>query len=175
MKQMISHLLGGLAILLLASVAGMAVNAARPDGIALVQKIEAIKTAQHGDADTTTTDGSDAANPAEGSITVAQMKAAFDDGVAVIIDARAPDAFTAGHIPGAVNIPYDQLPSYLETLEIEAPRDGLVICYCWSPSCDFSDQLGTELKLLGYEDIQIFTGGWEHWTEAGHPTEEGDE
>jgi phage shock protein E len=42
-----------------------------------------------------------------------------------LIDVRAPEEFAAGHLPGAINIPADQLPSRLA----EIPRDKPVVTY----------------------------------------------
>ncbi len=43
-----------------------------------------------------------------------------------LLDVRTPDEFSSGHIPGAVNIPVDELRSRLK----ELPRDGMIATYC---------------------------------------------
>jgi rhodanese-related sulfurtransferase len=63
------------------------------------------------------------------------------------------------------------LHEYYAELTATVPPDAKVVCYCWSPTCDFSDQLATELKIMGYTDVVVFTGGWEAWQDAGHPVE----
>jgi rhodanese-related sulfurtransferase len=170
---------GGLVIIAIASIVAIAHNAMRSRPLKLIQKIEAVSTVQHGEPhESAAIANGDSAGTSEalpeGAIAVAEVKRLVDENLAVVIDARVPDAFDAGHIPGAVNIPYDQLPDYISALELAAAPDEMVICYCWGPSCDFSDQLATELKIMGYENIKVFTGGWEHWQEAGHPTEGAD-
>jgi rhodanese-related sulfurtransferase len=42
-----------------------------------------------------------------------------------VIDVRSPEDYAAGHIPGAINIPGDQLSSRLA----EVPRDRPVVVY----------------------------------------------
>jgi rhodanese-related sulfurtransferase len=42
-----------------------------------------------------------------------------------IIDVRGEEAYTAGHIPGAIHIPGDKLPRRLD----EIPIDHLVVTY----------------------------------------------
>lgn len=42
-----------------------------------------------------------------------------------IVDVRGPEEYAAGHIPGAVNVPADQLPSRLA----EIPRNRPVVVY----------------------------------------------
>lgn len=171
MAAFLKELTGGLVLILVASLIGVGVNTVRPSGLQLIQRVEAVQTAVHGE------DGDPAGEThvAEGAVTLEEMKRIYDEGVVVIIDARSPTEYKEGHIPGAVNIPYDQLPAYMETLQLEAPMGTSVVCYCRGPSCDFSDHLATELKLMGYDDVSVFTGGWEHWTEAGNPAEGGGE
>jgi NADPH-dependent 2,4-dienoyl-CoA reductase/sulfur reductase-like enzyme/rhodanese-related sulfurtransferase len=43
-----------------------------------------------------------------------------------LLDVRTPDEFASGHIPGAVNIPVDDLRSRLD----ELPRDRQIAAYC---------------------------------------------
>ena len=175
---MVKNILGGLVIMAVAAGIGLARNGMRSRPIKLVQTIKPVSTAIHDKTETDTTNASadgerGAQTLPEGSISAQEMKALVDGGAVVILDARAPSAFAEGHIPGAVNIPYDQLPNYIEKLEMSAAPDEKIVCYCWSPTCDFSDQLATELKLMGYEDVLVFTGGWDHWTAGGYDTEKG--
>jgi rhodanese-related sulfurtransferase len=44
----------------------------------------------------------------------------------LLLDVRAIEEFAAGHIPGAINIPIDELRSRLD----ELPRDAAIITYC---------------------------------------------
>lgn len=43
-----------------------------------------------------------------------------------LLDVRTQEEFAAGHIPGAVNIPVDDLRSRIA----ELPRDRMIACYC---------------------------------------------
>jgi rhodanese-related sulfurtransferase len=43
-----------------------------------------------------------------------------------LLDVRTPQEFAEGHVPGAVNVPYDQLASRLA----EVPKDKEVVLYC---------------------------------------------
>jgi 3-mercaptopyruvate sulfurtransferase SseA len=169
MASFFRELAGGVAVMVIATIMGVAVNAARPDGIALIQRGAPVATVQHGGA----ADTSAAAVPAEGVVTLEQMKQALDAGSAVIIDARATDEYEAGHIPAAINIPHDRIPDFIEVLNREVSTDARIICYCRSLTCDFSDLLATELKVIGYQDVSVFSGGWEQWSEAGYAVETG--
>jgi phage shock protein E len=48
---------------------------------------------------------------------------------AKVVDVRTPEEFASGHVPGAINIPYDQLPR--RAAEI-GPPSTRVILYCRS-------------------------------------------
>ena len=81
-----------------------------------------------------------------------------DDGH-VIVDVRRPDEFAAGHIPGALCIPNENIES--EQLE-ELPDLGQVILvYCRSGNR--SKQAAQKLFDMGYERIYEF-GGINTWT-----------
>lgn len=46
-----------------------------------------------------------------------------------LLDVRSPEEFADGHLPGAIHIPVDELPSRLAELE---PRHAAVVVYCRS-------------------------------------------
>ena len=46
----------------------------------------------------------------------------------LILDVRTPEEYVGGHVPGAVNVPYDALGSHLALI----PKDKDVVLYCRS-------------------------------------------
>jgi rhodanese-related sulfurtransferase len=46
-----------------------------------------------------------------------------------LVDVRTPGEYATGHLPGAVNVPYDQVAARLDEL---GPRDGAIVLYCRS-------------------------------------------
>ena len=48
----------------------------------------------------------------------------------LILDVRTPEEYRDGHVPGAVNLPHDQIVDRLS--ELEAHRDRDVVVYCRS-------------------------------------------
>ncbi|HEX5133372.1 MAG TPA: rhodanese-like domain-containing protein [Candidatus Krumholzibacteria bacterium] len=167
MKSFFSEIFGGVLIMIVASLVGITVNSVRTGGVPLIQKGAPVSTVQHGvEPDTALTE-----SQTLGSVSLQEMKRLYDEGLVFIIDARDPQEYEFGHIPGAINVPYDRLPEYLDMLSAEVPMDQPVIIYCRGPECDFSDQLATELKVLGYQNVRVFTGGWEQWSAAGYPVE----
>lgn len=171
MRNLLSELIGGLGVMVVATLLGVVVNAVRPNGVALIQSGAPVATAQHpaSHADSAAADTTHAL--AEGAISLSEMKRLFDEGSAIILDARDAAEYAQGHIPGAINIPYDRIPEYFDILNSQVPMDARVVVYCRSLTCDFSDQLATELKIIGYRDVSVFSGGWDQWTTAGYPIE----
>lgn len=86
---------------------------------------------------------------------IAQMKARITAGEAFFLDVRTVQEYENGHLPGATNIPVDEIPHRLA----EIPRDKPVICYCTVGvrSASAADQL----RSLGY-DAHNF-GGMNNW------------
>jgi rhodanese-related sulfurtransferase len=170
MKNVLSQMVGGVGVMVVATLMGVVVNAVRPNGIALIQSGAPVSTVQHpAAADSAAADTTHAL--AEGAISLAEMKRLFDEGTAIILDARDAAEYEQGHIPGAINIPYDRIPEYFDILNSQVPMDAHVVVYCRSLTCDFSDQLATELKIIGYQNVSVFSGGWDQWTTAGYPIE----
>lgn len=161
-------LLGGALILLAAFLVGIVHNGLRKGGVPLLVKTEAPALLQPVD-ESSEGGGQEAAQA--GTLSLAKTRDLLERGAALFVDARSPAAYERGHIPGAVNVPYDRLPEYYDRLSSGVPTDTLIVVYCWSPSCDFSDNLARELRLMGFSNVMVYKGGWEKWTEAGLPGE----
>ena len=58
-------------------------------------------------------------------VSLADAKAAYDAGTAVFLDVRASSSYEASHIPGAVSIPLNELPTRMAELK----QDSWIIPY----------------------------------------------
>ncbi|MEU4686553.1 rhodanese-like domain-containing protein [Streptomyces xinghaiensis] len=82
-----------------------------------------------------------------------------------VIDVRTPGEYAGGHIPGALNIPLDQLRRALPELREAAGRGELaVVCASGSRS----QQACEELTAAGVPAATL-VGGTDAWAEHGHP------
>jgi phage shock protein E len=80
-----------------------------------------------------------------------------------ILDVRTPQEYADGHVPGAVNVPYDQLASRLA----EVPKDKDVVLYCKS-----GRRAGIAAEVLaanGYQRLSHLEGDMSAWIEKGRP------
>ena len=85
----------------------------------------------------------------------------------VVLDVREKDAFEAGHVPGAVNLPRGQLELRVNT-ELPDPTVRIVTC------CEFgkiSTLAAATLRDLGFGRAVALDGGMKAWREAGYETE----
>lgn len=84
------------------------------------------------------------------------------------IDARDIADYNAGHIQGALNIPYHEYEKYKNRLD-NLPKDQVYVTYC-SSACDVSIDMAYAMAKLGFKKVYIFHGGWDEWKKAGYPT-----
>lgn len=91
-------------------------------------------------------------------------------GEVTVLDVRPPDEYRAGHIPGALSMPVEQLEQRLS----EIPADRPVIAYCRGPFCVFAGDAVEELRRHGYSADRM-AEGVPDWRLAGHPVATGDE
>ena len=85
----------------------------------------------------------------------------------LVLDVRAADEFSQGHILSARNIPLDELERRLK--EIERYKEKPVII-----SCAVGNRSGSAASLLrkqGFTNVVNLSGGIAAWRQAGLPTE----
>lgn len=94
------------------------------------------------------------------SISMEEAKLIFStDGDYIILDVRRPDEFAEGHIPGAINIPNEEIGS--AQLEALPGLDKTIYVYCRSGRR--SKDAAAKLTYIGYTNI-VECGGILDWT-----------
>ena len=78
----------------------------------------------------------------------------------LVLDVRTPEEYAAGHVPGAILIPHDQLAMRLDALD----RDRPIVVYCRTGRR--SALAETLLRQRGHEVSQL-QGSWQGWKAAG--------
>jgi rhodanese-related sulfurtransferase len=91
-------------------------------------------------------------------------------GDVIVVDARPANEYAAGHIPGALSIPIDDLKQRLQRL----PKSKPYVAYCRGPYCVYADQAVEQLRAAGRRARRLAVGLPE-WKSAGLPVEVGAE
>ena len=79
----------------------------------------------------------------------------------VLLDVRTPEEFASGHIPGAVNIPHDQLPNRLAELAGAKNKDVVVYCRSGRRSALAQETLNAQ----GFKSVLHLEGDMLKWQE----------
>jgi rhodanese-related sulfurtransferase len=106
--------------------------------------------------------GRDGLTPVSREDLVARMAT----GEAVLLDVRPEPEFRAGHIPGALSIPVDQIEARLASL----PAGKDVIAYCRGPYCVLSVEAVEALRAHGIPALRL-AEGFPEWKAAGLPVQ----
>ncbi|CAN6563431.1 unnamed protein product [Malus baccata var. baccata] len=93
------------------------------------------------------------------------------------LDVRTPEEFSAGHAPGAVNIPYlykvgsgmTKNQEFLEQVSSHFREHDEIIVGCQLGKR--SMMAATDLVASGFTGITDIAGGYAAWTQSGLPTE----
>ena len=81
----------------------------------------------------------------------------------VLLDVRSPDAYSRGHVAGAVSLPHGRIT---ERNLAEYPLDAIFVVYCDGPHCNGADKGAVRLARLG-RPVKKMIGGIEGWKDEG--------
>lgn len=87
----------------------------------------------------------------------------------VLVDARSPELFAKGHVPGAINIPHGKIIG--SRMSAYAPGT-LFVTYCAGPHCNGAARAAAKLAQLGYP-VKLMAGGITGWLDEGFALEPG--
>lgn len=101
-------------------------------------------------------------------ITAAELNELIKTGNApVIVDVRSSREYQAGHVPGAIHLPF--WLAFARADEIEAPKEKPVIVYCaHGPRAGIGK---AALSLEGFTQVRYLQGHMSGWQKAQLPVE----
>ena len=85
----------------------------------------------------------------------------------LVVDIRVPPHYAEAHVPGAINIPQDDLSD--RAGELPEDRDAPIVMVCNIGK--FSKQATLYLKSMGYRNVRSMKGGLNEWVRKGLETE----
>src|SRR5688500_1534370 len=100
---------------------------------------------------------------------VSDVHAALESGRPgfVLLDSRSAEAWTQGHVPGAVHLPGREIDVRADA---ELDRSVPVVTYCWGPGCNGATRAALALARRGFA-VREMVGGFEYWAREGLPVE----
>lgn len=106
------------------------------------------------------------------ALTLGQVqKMTADTGSTLLIDARTPQDYAAGHIPGAVNLSVAQVSGIDGDIDPRIAKFGKLIVYGNDPGSVSAMALGKRLISSGYKGVRYYPEGMMGWKAAGLPVE----
>lgn len=93
-------------------------------------------------------------------ITGQELEAMMKDGAGiVIVDVREPELYAKGHVPGAINIQYED-NAHTRILKELSPKDRIVFICHGGP---MGDELSEILVKNNYPNVYNVAGGMRKW------------
>ncbi|MBL92288.1 MAG: hypothetical protein CMH56_10835 [Myxococcales bacterium] len=102
-------------------------------------------------------------------VPAAAVNSATENGESlVILDARPHSDYLAGHISGAIALPFYLIETNIDLL----PKDKWIITYCGCPHA-ISGQALDKLKENGFDKVAVLNEGFYYWERFPYPVSRG--
>jgi rhodanese-related sulfurtransferase/DNA-binding HxlR family transcriptional regulator len=95
-----------------------------------------------------------------------ELLARLETGDLILIDVRPAGEYAAGHLPGAISVPPDDIDDVLD----ELPGDREIVAYCRGPYCVYADDAIRTLTARGRRARRL-RDGIPEWRRNGGPIE----
>jgi rhodanese-related sulfurtransferase/DNA-binding transcriptional ArsR family regulator len=95
-----------------------------------------------------------------------ELKERSKNGLVTVLDVRPSEEYEFGHIPGAINMPLEDIEKCIEDL----PIGQEVIAYCRGPYCILAFEAVAKLREWGFGARRL-EDGYPEWKAAGLPIE----
>jgi len=148
------------ALVILSTVAALAVNAVRTDRLPLIGDFSVA-------ARMTTATGE------RMDIALEEAEKLYFTHAAVFIDARSAEEYAQGHIRDARSLPWQDVDLNFMTVTADLELTTPIITYCDGETCELSHDLALFLRDAGFTDTRVLVNGWTVWQQAGLPVETG--
>ena len=102
-------------------------------------------------------------------ISRSDLKKKIDTRQVTVVEALPPKYFNDKHLPGALNLPHDQVATLAPKLLPNKAAE--IVVYCANAACQNSAMAGQALRDLGYSNVREYKEGKQDWVEAGFAVE----
>lgn len=102
-------------------------------------------------------------------VSIAEVKALLEktpaEGGYVLIDSRPEVKYFEGHLPGAINIAWQEMKGRLA--ELPTDKNTQLVFYCGGTTCDLSGKAAALAMENGYPNVFVFHDGEPLWRVSG--------
>jgi rhodanese-related sulfurtransferase len=103
-------------------------------------------------------------------ITLDELRARIDANSDLILAEALPEKyFRHSHLPGAINLPHDEVDALAP--ELLPDKGAEIVVYCADGPCPNSGIASSRLVELGYTNVSDYHEGKAEWIKAGLPVE----
>lgn len=102
-------------------------------------------------------------------ITREELQRAMAEGDVVVLEALPQSYYESEHLPGAKNLPLDDIDT--RAAELVPDLSMPIVTYCTGRTCPNSGIAAARLRELGYTNVRAYEAGKEEWLGAGLPVE----
>lgn len=106
------------------------------------------------------------------TINARELKEQMDSGQTLVVEGLPEKYYRDGHIPGALNLPFDSLEGL--AAKVLPDRAAPVVVYCGSSTCKTLPLAVERLTALGYQNVTVYLGGKSDWKKMGFPLVKGE-
>jgi rhodanese-related sulfurtransferase len=85
----------------------------------------------------------------------------------IVVDARTHEAYSQGHVPGAINLPWRKIDA---SSTAAMPKDKVLVTYCDGIHCNASTKAAMRLAALGFR-VKEMADGLQGWKREGYPVD----
>lgn len=126
---------------------------ADPEVHELVRQLQTVAQARFGEVERMKRLYLDDRDELEG-VSVRELERRLRDGEVTLIDVRPAEEFEAGHIPGALSVPIDQL----KRGRVDLPKAREIVAYCRGRYCMYAVEAVALLRKRGYRARRLEDG-----------------
>ncbi|MAG13822.1 MAG: hypothetical protein CMN78_04425 [Spirochaetales bacterium] len=84
----------------------------------------------------------------------------------LVLDIRDQASYNAGHIPGALLVPLQQVEAAADQLRDRATK---LVTYCSCPAEESSMSAALKLRARGITNVYVLVGGYDEWIRQRRP------
>jgi rhodanese-related sulfurtransferase len=103
------------------------------------------------------------------AISTKGLKSRLDQKQVTVVETLAPERYREAPIPGALNIPPEQIRELAP--QLLPNKNAEIVTYCANTHGHASEYAARELAAMGYKNVAHYPEGKQGWMEAGLPVE----